>query len=77
MRQWQGIRADTADTAQDGCLLAVNPTFFLEGELRRRAGMEGFTNQSGTSLSGYYSGMTGNWAIFATSTGTVVAVAAP
>lgn len=76
MRTWEGVRSDTADTA-NGALLAINPTFYLEGEMRRRAGMAGFTNASGTSMSDYYSGMTGRWAIFVTTTGTVEAVAAP
>lgn len=78
LRNWQGIRSDTADTADDGALFVANPAYHIDGELRRRPGMEGFgTTVSGTAISGYYNGMTGNWAIFVTAAGTVEAVAAP
>ena len=77
MRQWQGIRGDTADTASDGALFASNTSFFIDGEMRRRPDLTAFAAQSGTTLANYYSGMTGNWAIFDTAAGTVEAIAAP
>lgn len=73
-REWQGIRTDTADTADDGALYVANASYFIGGELRRRPGMEGFaTTASGKSLGEFWNVGTGRWVIFVTSAGAVVA----
>lgn len=74
MREWDGIRADTSDDGE-GALFVNNASFFIQGELRRRHGMEGFTGQSGTAISGFWNVGTGRWTIFSTSGGAVVALA--
>lgn len=35
MRRWEGMRRDTAATAE-GAYLAVNTRFYFEGEIKRR-----------------------------------------
>lgn len=73
-RNWQGVRNDTADTADDGALYIANPSFFIRGELRRRHGMEGFpVTASGTSLGEFWNVATGRWVIFVTAAGAVIA----
>jgi hypothetical protein len=73
MKQWDGIRADTAET-DDGVMFVNNANFFIDGELRRRTGMTGFpVTQSGTALSEYRNILTNRYVVFATSTGTVEA----
>jgi hypothetical protein len=76
MREWDGIRADTSDDGE-GALFVNNASFFIQGELRRRHGMEGFTDQSGVAIADFWNVGTGRWAIFATSTGDVIALANP
>ena len=76
MRDWEAIQLNTAAT-DPGAVLVVNPSFYVRGELRRRPGMVGFTNQSGIALANFQNPMTGEFAIFATATGTVEAVATP
>jgi len=76
MRNWSGIQLDTAAT-DPGTVFAVNVNYFVTGEVRRRLGMVGFTPVSGIAISSFQNPMTGQFAIFATSTGTVEAVAAP
>jgi hypothetical protein len=41
MRDWQGIRADLTAVADDGLAMAKNVSFKVEGELRRRPGLDG------------------------------------
>jgi hypothetical protein len=76
MRDWTGIQLDTEATAS-GAVMVINAKFQIDGELRRRDGMVGFTNQSGIAITNFTNPFTGDFAIFATSTGTVEAVAAP
>lgn len=76
MREWSGIQLDTA-TTDPGTVFAVNQSYYVTGELRRRPGMVGFTNVTGIAIANFQNPMTGKFAIFATSTGTVEAVATP
>jgi hypothetical protein len=76
MREWTGIQLDTGATDR-GAVMVANANFQVGGELRRRAGMVGFTNQSGIAITNFTNQFTGDFAVFATSTGTVEAVAAP
>lgn len=77
MRKWQGIRRDTDSTLEDGALYLVNPSLYTEGEMKRRDGMRAFTAQSGVAITNFWTPLSGFRAIFATSTGTVVSLAAP
>jgi len=76
MREWTGIQLNTAST-DPGCVFAVNHSYFTEGEVARRPGMVAFTTQSGIALANFQNPMTGQFVVFATSTGTVESVAAP
>lgn len=76
MRDWTGIQLDTAAT-DPGCVYAMNASYFLKGEIQRRPGMVQFTTQSGIALANFQNPMTNQFVVFATSTGTVEAVAAP
>jgi hypothetical protein len=77
MRDWPGIRADTEITKEDGALYLVNPSLYTSGELKRRDGMSQFTAQSGVVLTNFWSPLSGQQVVFATSTGSVIALAAP
>lgn len=76
MKTWQGIRSDTMATASDGAFYALNPTFAIEGELGRRAGMALFTPQSGVAITNFWNVTTGYFVAFATDTGTLEVEAA-
>lgn len=73
MRNWEGIRWDTAADA-NGAAMAVNLSFYREGEITRRYGISKFTAQSGTVFKGYGNPLFGRYVIFVTSTGTVEAI---
>ena len=74
MRDWQGIRQDTAWTENDGAFMAVNLEYEIDGEIRRRPGLEAFTQQSGTAMSCFWVPTTGYQIAFATSDGEVYAL---
>jgi hypothetical protein len=76
MREWDGIRMDTGAT-DEGAILVVNPSYFTTGELKRRMGMVGYTNQSGVAVTNFQNPMTGYFSVFATSGGSLISVAAP
>ena len=72
--EWRGIERDSAITGA-GAYLSVGCDMMVEGELRRRVGMATGVTQSGTAMIGVWNPYTGRFAVFATSTGTVVSVA--
>lgn len=76
MKTWDGIRRDS-DATGDGAWFALNPGMSIEGELGRRGGLVAFTAQSGTAFTNFWSSTQGYYAVFATSTGSVVSVATP
>ena len=75
MKDWDGIRRDLASVGP-GIEYAQNVRFWIEGELQRRHGLTKFSAQSGTNIISYRNNLTGYWAVFRTSTGTIEAVAA-
>ncbi len=48
MRNWQGLREDLSVVAEDGLARAENVSYRVLGELRRRPGLGGKINESGT-----------------------------
>ncbi len=48
MRNWQGLREDLSVTSEDGMLTATNVSYKIIGELRRRPGLTGRLDESGT-----------------------------
>jgi hypothetical protein len=70
-----GIRRDTDDTATDGALLAVNLRYWVEGEYRRRLGMERLTSIGANSAYSFWNPVNGQFALLVTSTGVLEAVA--
>lgn len=72
--QWQGIRRDLSATA-DGAYIVIGSDMRIEGELRRRAGMELAVVQSGVVLTSMWSTVSGRFAVFSTTTGTIEAEA--
>lgn len=71
MRQWEGIRDDTADTG-DGCMSVTNAYFHLDGEIQRRYGLEIFAAQSGRTLSGFRNKVGQHFTVFITADGDVI-----
>lgn len=70
-----GIRRDTDDTQADGALLAVNLRFIVDGEYRRRPGMELLTALGSVSSYGFWNPVNGQFALLVTSAGVLEAVA--
>lgn len=48
MRTWQGYREDTSVVSDEGLLTAQNISFKVSGEIRRRPGLDGRVDQTGT-----------------------------
>ena len=69
-----GIRRDTDDTAEDGSLMAVNLRFIIDGEYRRRSGMERAASIGARSLGSSYSVLNGRFALIVTAAGVLEAV---
>ena len=63
------IRRDTDDTADDGCIESVNVRFLIDGEYRRRQGMELGMAVSSLSLGTIHNSLNGRYALSVTSTG--------
>lgn len=76
MRKWQGIRRDTDSTLDDGPLLLINTSLYTDGEMMRRPGMSAFAMQSGVAITNFWTPLSGFRAIYATSAGTVISLAA-
>lgn len=80
MRDWPGVRSDLSATVSDiadasmGCEMAVNVSYYMDGQITRRAGLELAVQQSGINMIHYRNALTGQFVVFATSTGTLVAV---
>lgn len=75
LRQWEGVRRD-GTAIGGGAHYAQNVRYWLDGELQRRHGLTKFTAQGGIVLTHFRTALTGHWAVFRTSTGTIEAVAA-
>ncbi|WP_206689890.1 hypothetical protein, partial [Streptococcus pseudopneumoniae] len=69
-----GIRRDTDDTQADGAILAINLRFVVEGEYRRRLGLEIFDDIGSLSSYQYRHPQSGQFALLVTSTGTLEAI---
>jgi hypothetical protein len=69
------IRRDTDDTQDDGSLLAINTRFIIDGEVRRRLGMELVAAYGATRIGRYMNPSTGKFALLVTSGGTIESVA--
>lgn len=72
MRNWQGIRQDTAITENDGAFDAINPSYYTDGQITRRLGMSAFDEQSGVLIAPFWSALAGYQIAFATPTGEIV-----
>jgi len=70
----QGVRRDTADIG-DGVFYAENTRFAIGGEIQRRPGLSLATAQTGLLMTHFWHPATGTHAVFATSSGALVAVA--
>lgn len=68
------IRRDTDDTQSDGSLLAINTRFIVEGETRRRLGMELVTATGANRIGRFMNPSTGKFAILITSAGAMESV---
>ena len=76
MRSWGGI--DEAKSATDqGDSYVANVRLWIEGEMRRRDGLEGFETISGTTITSLRNGLGVDYAVFSTSSGTFEAVLTP
>lgn len=71
MRQWEGIRDDTADTGE-GCMSVTNAYFHLDGEIQRRYGLEQYQAQSGRTIRGFRSAAGAHFTVFVTDAGAVI-----
>lgn len=76
MRNWQGIRQDTAVTADDGASFVTNPSYYTDGEIARRPGMSSFAEQSGDVILPFWCPTGGYQVAFATDTGSIVVLEA-
>jgi hypothetical protein len=70
-----GIRRDSDDTQDDGALLAINLRFIVEGEYRRRTGMERAASVGALRLSSFVNPLTGVFAMAVTPAGDFEAIA--
>ena len=68
------IRRDTDDTQGDGSLLAINTRFIVEGEVRRRLGMELATTTGANRIGRFMHPSEGKFAILITDAGVMEAV---
>lgn len=68
------VRRDTDDTQSDGSLLAINARFIIEGETRRRLGMELVTATGANRIGRYMNPSTGKFAILITPAGAMESV---
>jgi hypothetical protein len=74
MKQWEGIRDDTAD-AGDGCMSVTNAYYHLDGEIQRRFGLSQVAAQSGRTFRGFRNATGSYFVVFCTDAGAVVSVA--
>ena len=70
MKQWDGMRYDTAATADDAYFV-INADLFVDGVMGRRGGTSPLAAQSGTVMTQMWASARGNFAVFVTSTGYV------
>jgi hypothetical protein len=75
MKQWEGIRDDTADTG-NGCMSVTNAYYHLDGEIQRRYGLSIFAAQSGRTFRGFRSKTGQYFTVFVTDAGDVISVEA-
>jgi hypothetical protein len=69
-----GIRRDTDDTQDDGALMATNVRYYIEGETRRRLGMDLFDATGAQRITQFTNPATGDFAILITPTGNMEAI---
>jgi hypothetical protein len=70
-----GIRRDTDDTQDDGAILAVNLRYIVDGEYRRRTGMELVSEHGALSAYKFWNPVNGDYALLVTPAGELEAVA--
>lgn len=77
MKQWQGIERDAAAVDNGSCLQAVNPRFYIEGELQRRRGLTKVASGSAVrTIAAFWSPTAGRQMLVQTTAGTITGAAA-
>lgn len=71
MRQWSGIRDDTAAVGNDGMELMTNVSLYINGEVRERPGLSQRMDAGGIGIAELYDRVDGTTAIHVESDGTI------
>lgn len=74
MKQWQGLREDLSVVADEGLATATNVSFRIAGELRRRPGLAGRIDESGTLVTEWTDPFGTGYLIFNDGAGTIKSV---
>lgn len=75
MRQWQGIRDDLSVVSDEGLLTATNVSLQIGGELRRRPGLSGRVDETGTLVTEWTDPFATSYLVYNSGAGTLRAVA--
>lgn len=71
MRTWQGLREDLSVVSDEGLLTATNVSFRIGGELRRRPGLSGRIDESGTLVTEWTDPFTVSYLVYNSGSGTL------
>jgi hypothetical protein len=74
VREWQGLREDISDVAEDGLATATNLSYAIDGEIRRRPGFADRVDEAGTLVTEWTDPFGSGYLVYNTGAGSLKTV---